>query len=92
MVEISSQKVIQLTDSLLNCGESPILLIHIFLRFLFVYFMMLLLMIFGRQFSSYLRQFITFLTACDANLSLEVGDIFLEMSPTFERVWHDNRT
>ena len=49
-------------------------------------------MIFGRQFSSYLRQFITFLTACDANLSLEVGDIFLEMSPTFERVWHDNRT
>ena len=30
VVAISLQKVIQLTDSLLNCGETPILLIHIF--------------------------------------------------------------
>ena len=60
--------------------------------------MMLLLMIFGRTcnfhliYASLFPEFITFLTAYDANLSLEVGDVFLEMSPTFERVWHDNCT
>ena len=66
VVAISLKKVIQLTDSLLNCGETPILLIHIFWSFLFVYFMSLMLMIFGRTcnfhivYASLFPEFVTF--------------------------------